>query len=577
MILSLIALAALKPGAISDSVFSGNPAFQTSYSGKARLQSVEKVLAQFSESTGQRLSAAKPFDDLKVTYAVNERPLAWLLDRIADTLDLTWKKQGSDFVLDSSPEAKKALTETQATLDRAARADFQEHLGRLKTAARLNFHTEADIFAKLNQSIDAELEARKPGWSERVRSLREEVSARYLLRGPADYLVGRLIIRGALGPFNAQSKVFAASTSGFPGVASLSQYELAGLFDQPVGDAFLAVRYDADSIDYNLISSSSSTPVSDSGGWSGDFGFSEQPPNRRFIDWASSPQVVADSLKGKIVSPLSLPKSRSEATVSDALFAAAADCGMDLVADAFAVSYPLQGSAEPAEQFWTRFGRPENYQGSVRIVDNAILFRHSGFWDLRRQEVPDRLVETTVDAWNREGKLSTRLQAEFVNQLTNRQRAWLPQIADGRLPFSRIGQSLFYLDLWNSIPDLPRANLMEHRLIPIRELPRTMTLALRELVISNLAKGRVQFSGSGSKLFSSLFGARFDEFSMLWEPLTRRFEAHSDGNVRVEIPVEQLVADPKAVQTDRLIQLYFGLSATESIVAQGFEILGPPK
>lgn len=576
MIACLIALAAIQTEATFESVLAEIPALKTAYSGKARLQPIERVLAQFSESTGQRLSAAKPFDDLKVTYSVTDRSVAWLLDRIADTLDLTWKKNGSDFVLDSSPEAKKALTETQATLDRAARADFQEHLGRLKTAGRLNFHTEADVFAKLNQSIDAELEARKPGWSERVRSLREEVSARYLLRSPADYVVGRLANRGALGPFTANPRVFAASTLDLPGVPRLSQSDLASVIDRTAGDVFLAIRGDAASIDYSLFTFSSSGPNSDSGSWNGDSGHSKQPPNRRFVEWASSTQTVTNKMRGKTVNPLSLPKSRSEATVSDALLAAAADCGKDLVADAFAISYSLQGSAEPAEQFWTRFGRPEDYRGSVRIIDNAILFRHSGFWDFRRQEVPDRLVGATVQAWKRDGKLSTRLQAEFVDQLTPRQRAWLPQIADGRLPFMRIGQSLFYLDLWKSIPDLPRANLMEHRLIPLRELSRATNLALREQVIANLATGRMQFNGPGSKLFASLFGDRFDEFSMLWEPLTRRYEVHSDGNVRVAVPVEQPVADPKAVQTERMIQLYLGLSATNSFVAYGFEILGPP-
>src|SRR5688500_16260116 len=89
-------------------MMSAEPALQTTVSPSMRLVSVRNAWEQLAKDSGAIVSVQPTVAELKVALLVNDRSVGWALDKIADVLDLEWKKEGERYRLLQSPAAASA-------------------------------------------------------------------------------------------------------------------------------------------------------------------------------------------------------------------------------------------------------------------------------------------------------------------------------------------------------------------------------------------------------------------------------------------------------------------------------------
>ena len=99
MISLLCALLISAPQSSAPTKLEGKPGFEEKISITANLKSVDSVLRLFALKSPESLSVDPKISELKLTLRIQDRSRGWVLDCMADVLDLEWRPTEGGFRL----------------------------------------------------------------------------------------------------------------------------------------------------------------------------------------------------------------------------------------------------------------------------------------------------------------------------------------------------------------------------------------------------------------------------------------------------------------------------------------------
>lgn len=526
------------------------------YSGVARALPVAEVVAELSRTAGLKLEVSREVAELKVTYAVRNRKTGWLLDRLADVLDLQWVADGTGFRLEASAEATAALRQTRATFDREAQASLVRWKSDLVGFGQLPFEVDKERAEEISRAILKEQTDRTSGWTERIRKLQSEQALRYSFRSRADWAFG-----ASYGKLSAQverafatGSAFVASYPPAPGLSVLPREAVP----PEVTQAYLVAVGDAKSIGYAWISFKGDELSMETGRQVGDWEKLPEPADR-FRKW-STPKAELETAFATPLEPTRLDANDPELTSADVLLDLAVRAGRDLVAEDFAVGNlaPLDGKRVVEE-----FGSGASAFGPfVRLADRVILYRHSFFWELRRREIPGAKLDALRTSVTARG-LSMRDQAAFLYSLKPEQREHLSDVAPNAKLFDLVSFGDPVCEVWRLLP-VPLAEALDrHEVVPLASAPAVAQTAIRDVLLRALLKRGDHLARP--EILKALLTGNLARLSFLAERQTLYYGANRRGATTVAVPLEELPEGVKPTDAYRAVDLYLGTSAADSI------------
>jgi len=572
MIATLVALVALGSG-VESVKLAGLAEFGGAINRTAKLRAIKSLIPEMAGPTAAKIVVDPSVGELKVTLHVTDRRLGWVLDQIADVLDLEWQPSDEKLKLTISSSAKASILKARKERDERNHEDLRRQYLEIAEKTRVPFAEAISRLETVPGEVEDLLANRPAGWSERLRSAKEKWNTFKIATSESNQVLG--FCARQFGPLLdsaiRERKLFLASTAKLPGAILLDSSIRKQIRDSKPGqNANYDVLFAAYATDSHLYYTSY-TWTSTGTMWadlSHALSFETEPRRlARNRDWGQSSVQIVENLPDVSFHAREPLQVRPNLTSSDILVHAAEAMDIDLVADAFHDEWMLDFEMPTKiAAFWARVGsKPSVFD--VKVRDKAVLARHSVYWHLREEEVPeDKLIALAASV--RSGKASLDAFAEFVTVLSNQQRNALALHPPFRQTEDLFGltYNLEVLKFWNSLQRETKARALRHEVVPFGSLNSVEQDAYRFLVLRGLA---TDFSGipyASLEPVLSLLSGQTKNLALLVEPHRYRAVTLEIDQVKITVPIEET---PGGTPADRIwdsLIFRFGTNARNSII-----------
>ena len=428
--LTFLLLPKQEPGPV---VMASEPAFQKTISSSMQLVSARNALEQLTKGAGAAVSVQPTVAELKVALAVNDRPLGWVLDKIADVLDLEWKKEYGQFRLFQPPAAASAYAQTRKRFDDHRRATSRAWINQLAESSRYTrkqLNEQREQIQKEAQLVEFE---KKPGWSDKLQKSIAQMRRFEYASQTVNYALGILAQhhRLALEQAILTGQTLIASTEPVPGALSLpaeamTQIAFRSGEEEPKMVA-MAVSFGPFGLEYGLHTLyAGQTPARRSYfDVPPDMGIPAPKPVDRYVNWGFTKQKIAEHFSGRLIGAAKAQPPSGLEMELDQVLDAAERSGLDFVGDAFhTMLLPRRPIPRTAAEYWS-----QKVGGSVgpwiKIEDGAILYRHAAPWMLRELEIPESALKNLNDQLAQPSPQIMEICGQFAAPLNRLQRRWI--------------------------------------------------------------------------------------------------------------------------------------------------------
>lgn len=541
------------------------PEYRKPVALRERLIPVDDLCRQLSKELGVKLQAASDVRDLKLALRLRGRSARWTLERVADVLDLEWKRVSEGYELRAPAASTQALREARRQADSRMRAARRKALDALATAAGKSFaelKSERDTLAAEREQMLAD---RKPGWSDRVAALAGRIQALETAAEEPAYALGAMLRANptASNRLLEEGEILVASTARVPGVLSFAE-PMRRELSQSGTAGWLVAGHIGGEIAYLFIRMEGAAANARSGQLR--IAPEAEPTPSRFAGWSQTAAEFAAALPAGPIGESRPDRWPAHPIVADILLDTAERCDLDLVADAFRIppSANLPSGATAAD-LWR--GLAGGAQGpSVRLVDGAVLYRHARFWSLRDSEIPERTLAALdrVPATDRRALFDAA--AEFARGLTVSQiRRFAIRYEGHGANVEAARYALPALNFWGTLSAGQRADALERNPILLSQMSPASRAAYLRAVGANLLLGGTGTSMEGLKLLFAAAGAPGETPAFLTEVSIVPYSLVQATSRAYPIPLDRL---PEGTGQDGVLRrhyFYFGFDAARAL------------
>jgi hypothetical protein len=547
---------------------------------QANLRSVASLLSELSQKHGVALRASAEAAERKVALQVERRPLGWTLDRVADVLDLEWRREGGGYLLVQTPESALDWARARAEAHARRRAEWRAAIERLARAggAKLS-EVQSELFRFENEA-EGLRQTRPPGWSDRLARLQVRLAELRALAEPAAFALAHVARnhRAELEAVLLGQRELLASSSPLPGVLSLPPEALPEAWREGKSLVLLTARWSGEDLEVGLHAAGEGAHPAEShflstvslplplphfltlfenkGG--------EPPP--RFAAWGMSRANLQAALAGKTI-PFKRGPDRPFKTPLDLFIQVSQLSQTDFVADAFHARTPTEvGGPSDLAEFWT--AQMGGTHGPwVQVVDGAVLYRHAEPWIRAPAEIPESRLEALRKRLEAPQAGILEIAAEFVGGLTEAQKDHLglfPPFRPGE-PLDRLSRAADVLTFWSRLSSSEKASALRHEVVAFEALSPPAQGAYRALLRESLYRASPLGAVPPADVLARLARNDFAGMAFLVEPVQQKFSTRVVDGVTVLVPIEEAGVGAPLDATWADVHFYFGLDAERSL------------
>ena len=543
---------------------------------------LDEVAQELSKRTGVAFTVDPALQEEKATLLVKDKPAWQVLEKLTTLLDLRCERRGEAYHLFPDP---KAIQQERATLEwerNALRRDAEKILQQWSQAVREDY---LSLVAK-RRAVEEEMERlereKPPGWQDQRDALAKRS---HLLSGVSlhQYLAGwcyRRFPASVWRPF-WDGEVLWFSTGEEPNTLPLPPDALrwVTLLDPNAQLVHFGIRFDRQQKRLLFyLRTHSAQPAETSVDI--DFSVNEEgippdaslqiPLHQRWLSWCSPEEALERDprLKRRIQRRSVSSDWRSPAMIADWLQRFVMYSGFNVVADSFRLFEPLIEQGDTLIE-WLR-ASPIWDAGYLRVEEDWLLFRHWRYWQLKRSELPERLVRAMERTAQEEG-VSLDDYAALASHLTSEGMArlvWREYLF--RFDHAPLQHAAPALRFWASLTADQKKAALQRQPLPYLSLTPAQQTLFREAMLAKL------YEEPKTVLFEALNNAELQP-SLAFVVERWREQAYTLTDERVSITAEspeeleqQRRLIPNALDRQAQAQLeqitfYFGVDSWRSV------------
>jgi len=385
-----------------------------------------EILEELSKHTGVPFTIHPSLQEEKATFFVTNQPAQQILAKWFSLFGLKCEPQGRGYYLLPDPDLRRQEEEAVEWERRMVRLEAEKTLRTWSQLIRDDFAVYARRASDIEEEMDKLQQEKPPGWQDRRAALAEQFAQVREVAVWHRYLAGWLYRRfsSAIWRELRQGETVWFSTAQEPGTLPLPPDALrwqAYPADTTPRSMLFGIRLDQaqrELVFYAFTQPGDDTAEPTATVYTHPLSPDpEQKPSvqQRWERWQTPPEEFSRfrrRIENKTPSPAPPP---GQSTAADSLCWIAQHAQMNVIADAFRVPVRLVVGGDTLSEWLSRFTLQE--PGYLRIEGNWLLFRHAGYWRLKRSELPEKLVRQMEQKWATEG-LSLDDHAALAAQLT---------------------------------------------------------------------------------------------------------------------------------------------------------------
>jgi hypothetical protein len=385
-----------------------------------------EILEELSKQTGVPFTIHPSLQEEKATFFVTNQPAQQILAKWFSLFGLKCEPKEDGYQLLPDPALRQQEQEAVEWERRMIRLEAEKTLRTWSQLIRDDFAVYARRASDIEEEMDKLQQEKPPGWQDRRAALAEQFAQVREVALPHQYLAGWLYRRfsSAIWRELRQGETVWFSTAQEPGTLPLPPDALrwqAYPADTTPRSMLFGIRLDQaqrDLVFYAFTQPGDDTAEPTATVYKHPLSPDpEQKPSvqQRWERWQTPPEefsIFRRRIENKTPSPAPPP---GQSTAADSLCWIAQHAQMNVIADAFRVPVRLVVGGDTLSEWLSRFTLQE--PGYLRIEGNWLLFRHAGYWRLKRSELPEKLVRQMEQKWATEG-LSLDDYAALAAQLT---------------------------------------------------------------------------------------------------------------------------------------------------------------
>jgi len=385
-----------------------------------------EITEELSKQTGVPLNLHPSLQEEKATFFVTNQPAQQVLAKWMSLFGLKCDPQGEGYQLLPDPALRQQEEEAVEWERRMVRLEAEKTLRTWSQLVRDDFAVHARQASDIEEEMDKLLREKPPGWQDRRAALAERFAQVREVAVWHRYLAGWLYRRFSSTIWRElrQGETVWFSTAQEPGTLPLPPDALrwqAYPADTIPRSMLFGIRLDEarrELVFYAFTQPGEDTAEPTATVYTHPLSPDpEQKPSvqQRWERWQTPPEEFSRfrrRIENKTPSPAPPPR---QSTAADSLRWIAEHAQMNVIADAFRVPVRLVAEGDTLSEWLSRFTLQE--PGYLRIEGNWLLFRHAGYWRLKRSELPEKLVRQMEQKWATEG-LSLDDYAALAAQLT---------------------------------------------------------------------------------------------------------------------------------------------------------------